>query len=108
MAYYTNNIYDKVDLLLERESWITRDSKVMDCVGKFDVTAFQLDGLRNRVRIKQLLWSDQNNFCVVTQLLFKTKNLSKTVKPMTQVSNLMFKASVHMDLVYLIKTKQWM
>ena len=85
MAYCTDPVKlpvkymaDSGDLLLERESWITRDSKVMDCVGKFDVTAFQLDGLRNRVRIKQLLWSDQNNFCVVTQLLFKTKNLSKT------------------------------
>ena len=55
---------------MERDSWIKTDTKVKDCVaGKPDVTAVQLDGLRNRVGSEKLLWNDRNHFrFVVIQL----------------------------------------
>ena len=58
---------DSGDLLLERESWIKKDTRVVNCVGKFDVTAIQIDGLRHRVRTETLLWrrSNQDYFCFI-------------------------------------------
>ena len=87
MAYCTDPVKlpvkymaDSGDLLLERESWIKKDTTVVNCVGKFDVTAFELDGLMNRVRTETLPWSDQNHFCfVVIQCVCKNKmNKNKT------------------------------
>ena len=54
---------------MERENWIKRDTMVTDCVGKFDATACQLDGLRNRVGTGKLLWSDQIHFYFVVMTM---------------------------------------
>ena len=69
MAYCTDPVKlpvkymaDSGDLLLERESWIKKDTTVVNCVGKFDVTAFQLGGLKNRVGTEKLLWKRSKSF----------------------------------------------
>lgn len=40
---------------MERESWMKRDAKIVNHVGKFDVTTIKIDRLRNGARTEKLL-----------------------------------------------------